>query len=93
MQQTTANWIALIILIAATAIGFYFIWGLLFIYWSVRSYYDGTVFLLSPIHRSDTPVLYWALSALWLLFGLWYLISDGFWRIGIYQIFGYNLYP
>ena len=93
MQNTTANWIALITLMLASVLGLYFIWGFLFIYWSVRSYYDQSVFLLSPVYRSDAPALYWTISALWLVFGIWYLITDGFWRIGIYNIFGYNLYP
>ena len=82
MTPTNANWLAFAILIVASIFEYYFIWGFLFIFWSVRSYFDQTLFLISPIYRGETPILYWSLSGLWFFFGVWYVLSDGLPRLG-----------
>ena len=82
MPTAQINWLAFAILIIASFFELYFIWGLLFIYWSVRSYVDQTLYLITPIYRGETPILYWSLSTLWFLFGIWYVISDGLPRLG-----------
>ncbi len=86
------NWIALIVLVVATAFEHYWVWGVVFLFWAVGSCYTREVFLLFPIERDKTPVLYWLVCVFWAGFGLWYLFTDILWRIGIYSVLGFDLY-
>ena len=86
------NWIALIVLLAATLFEHYWIWGALFLFWAVRSYYMRSVFLLTDIEADKSPALYWFVTVFWAGFGVLYLVWDILWRIGIYDVFGVQLY-
>lgn len=86
------QWIVLTVLVLCTAFSIYWPWGLLFIFWSIQSWRTGQVFLIAPVTRQQEPVLFWCISALWLLFGLWELAYDLLWRLGVYQIMGVNIY-
>ena len=57
---------ALALVIAAVIFNFQWIWGLLFLSWSVPSLFTGVTFLVEPIHRDETPWLFWTIVTLWL---------------------------
>ena len=73
--------LALVVLVIATAREWYWLWGLLFVFWSIQGFRTGSAFLIEDISREDYPVLYWLISAMWAAFGLWYLYADLIWRI------------
>ncbi|MGR3616377.1 MAG: hypothetical protein ACU0BB_10075 [Paracoccaceae bacterium] len=69
------NWGAIPILALATALGIYWIWGLLFLGWSIHGLRSGRVFLLGTIEKHTDPHLYWIVTGAWAGFGLWYLLD------------------
>jgi hypothetical protein len=67
--------LALGILLAATYYQWYWVWGVFFLYWSIRSIQTKTAFLLFNVYQKESPVLYWTLNIFWLLYAF-YLLSD-----------------
>ena len=77
-HSRTANYIALPILLAAAVLGYYWVWGLLFLWWSIPTILNGQAFLVFEINRDDDPVLFWAIACLWALSGLMMLAASFF---------------
>ncbi len=86
------HWAIIILLAVSTVYAFYWVWGLLFILWSIQSLTFGRVFLLSRIYRKDEPILFFAVTAMWFAFGVWELMFDLLWRFGIDSFLGWNFY-
>jgi radical SAM superfamily enzyme YgiQ (UPF0313 family) len=67
-----------ILALAMIAIGFFFnfywIWGVLFILWAVNDLRQHHTYLLDDIPRSESPVLYTIVVAMWLFLGIWTLV-------------------
>ena len=85
MFDTRSQWITaavLATLIVATYLNWYWAWGLLFIYWAVPSVMTGEAFLVTPIARADSPVLFWMITVMWAGFGVWAVAADLAWRLG-----------
>ncbi len=74
----TANYIALPVLLAAAVLGYYWVWGLLFLWWTIPTILNGQAFLVFEINRNDDPVLFWAIVCLWALSGLMMLAASLF---------------
>ncbi len=68
--------LAIPILLIATYLEWYWVWGLLFVYWAVPAVLSGEAFLVEPIMRSDHPILFWIITAMWLGFGIWTIVAD-----------------
>lgn len=68
-------------LVVATIRDWYWLWGLLFLFWSIQGLRTGEVFLIEDIQREDHPVLYWLITAMWAGFGIWYVYADLVWRV------------
>ncbi len=77
-HSRTANYIALPILLAAAVLGYYWVWGLLFLWWTIPTILNGQAFLVFEINRDDDPVLFWAIACLWALSGLMMLAASFF---------------
>jgi hypothetical protein len=77
-HSRTANYIALPILLAAAVLGYYWVWGLLFLWWTIPTILNGQAFLVFEINRDDDPVLFWAIACLWALSGLMMLAASLF---------------
>ncbi|MEX0349366.1 MAG: hypothetical protein AB3N15_08050 [Paracoccaceae bacterium] len=60
-----ANYIALPVLLVATALGIYWVWGLLFVWWIVPTLINGQAFLVLEINRDEDPHLFWLVVVLW----------------------------
>ncbi len=74
----TANYIALPVLLVAAVLGYYWVWGLLFLWWTIPTILNGQAFLVFEINRDDDPVLFWAIVCLWALSGLMMLAANLF---------------
>ena len=83
----------LITLIIATLAQHFWVWGLLFVVWSLQSLATGQAYLIWPVSRHDTPILFFAICTTWLVFGLWEMAYDLAWRFDRSSLFGLNLYP
>lgn len=70
------NYIGFGALIGALFLGWQWPWGLLFIYWVLPAYMAGEAHLLGPVSRARDPFLFWAIVALWTLFGALMVLAD-----------------
>ncbi len=66
---------------AATMRQWYWVWGLLFVYWGVIGIRSGSAFLIEDISRAEHPALFWLISAMWTSFGVYYVYADLPWRL------------
>ncbi|MGB0504705.1 MAG: hypothetical protein ACPGGK_00790 [Pikeienuella sp.] len=74
-SQKWRTLIVLPVMIVATLLGWYAIWGLLFVYWGYLALTRGEVFLVEAINRDEDPALFWILMALWFGSGAYYIAS------------------
>ncbi len=66
--------ISLIILIGGTAMGWYRVWGVLFLWWGIYEIIMGRTFLVEDIRRDDHVILFWLITLMWLVFGVLALV-------------------
>ncbi|WP_424941230.1 hypothetical protein [Aliiroseovarius sp. S253] len=64
------NYVAFPVLVIAALLGLYWVWGLLFLWWIVPAISTGQSHLVFEVNRDEDPVLFWAVTTLWALFGL-----------------------
>ena len=57
---------ALVVVIGAVVLDFEWLWGLLFLTWSVPSLFSGVTYLVQPISRDENPWMFWIVVLLWL---------------------------
>ncbi|MBO9446900.1 hypothetical protein [Ruegeria sp. R14_0] len=88
MQYIKSNpfsWIVFVCLLLATWFQVFSIWGALFMWWAVSSFMTGQAFLIETIDSQENPPLFYAITTMWFLFGLLYVVQDLAWRLfGIY---------
>lgn len=68
--------LVMLVLLVATALEWYWLWGVLFLYWSVAGIVTGQVFLVQTIERERNPVLFWLLSLIWLVLAVMAIVQD-----------------
>ena len=78
MNTRALNYITFVALMVTTAMGFQFLWGLLFLYWTIPNFYSGHAFLLSDVTRDDDPILFWAVQIAWVVLGALLVLLDAF---------------
>lgn len=69
MNPRVLNYLTFVALMISTALGFQFLWGLLFLYWTIPNFYSGHAFLLSDVTRDNDPFLFWAVQVAWIILG------------------------
>ncbi len=67
---------ALILLTFATVQGWYWVWGLLFLFWGLGGIRSGATFVVEDVLRAENPALFWLISAMWVGFGAFYVYGD-----------------
>ncbi|MEM7246382.1 MAG: hypothetical protein AAF533_13615 [Acidobacteriota bacterium] len=68
----------LVLLLIATALGWYWIYALLFLAWAVHDGLAGSTHFIEPVRRDENPVLFWVIVASWVTLSLlwgWELLS------------------
>lgn len=73
-----ANYIVFALLMISILLGYQFLWGLLFLYWTVIGISSGQAFLLTDVFRATEPVLFWCIQVAWIVLGLFLLLGDVF---------------
>ncbi len=76
-QSKLPTVVALLVLLAATFVGWYWVWGILFLYWAVLGIVTGNAFVLQTVQRDESPLLFWLISVAWLILAA-LTILDGF---------------
>lgn len=70
------NVVALAVLLVATWMNWIWIWGILFIYWAVPAFVTGEAHLVGSVSRDEQPVVFWLVTALWILLGVVTILLD-----------------
>lgn len=70
--------ICLAILFAATLFEWYWVWGLLFLFWAVASIPLGQVFVIQTVRRDESPLLFWTISVFWVVVSVLVIVNDLF---------------
>lgn len=58
--------LGLVFLVLAILMNWSWIWALLFLLWTIPSFYSEVVYFIEPIEKKKDPVLYWIIIVLWL---------------------------
>ncbi len=78
MNKRILNYLVFVLLMASTALGYQFLWGVLFLFWTIPNFYSGHALLLSDVTRNDDPILFWAIQIAWVVLGALLIVSDFF---------------
>ena len=68
--------VALGLLLAATAAGWYWIWGVFFLYWAVYGIVTRQAFVVQAITREENPLLFWLVSLTWVALAVIAIVYD-----------------
>lgn len=69
---------AMAILLLATIMEWYWVWGVLFLYWTIAAFVMGQAFVVQTIRRDEHSVLFWFVSITWLVLAILFILSDLF---------------
>ena len=78
MNKRILNYLVFVLLMTSTALGYQFLWGVLFLFWTIPNFYSGHALLLSDVTRNDDPILFWAIQIAWVVLGALLIVSDFF---------------
>jgi len=68
--------LALAIVYLAVIMGWSWVWGLLFIMWTIPALYSGQTHLVEEINRDENPVLFWLIVGTWMGLSVYMIIGD-----------------
>lgn len=70
--------VSLVILVVATCFEWYWVWGVLYLFWAVQSMGAGEAFLVQTVRRDGNPVMFWSVSAMWFILAVLVIVTDLF---------------
>lgn len=78
---------ALAVLLAATALGWYWVWGVFFLYWAIAGIVTRQTFVVQTVQRDENPALFWCICITWLALAALSIVGDVFpaqfpWAVG-----------
>lgn len=68
--------LALAVVWVAVVMDWNWVWGALFILWTIPALVTGRTHLLEEVSRARNPVLYWLIVSTWILLSLYLIASD-----------------
>lgn len=68
--------LALIVLWGAVLFDATWLWGLLFLVWTVPALRSGTTYLVEPVTRRNHPVFFWGIVGTWIFLSLYLILFD-----------------
>lgn len=68
--------LALVLIYLGTWFNLNFIWGILFLIWTIPSIYNREIHLIQNVKRSESPILYWWILLTWIALSIILLVMD-----------------
>ena len=59
--------VALAVLLVATALDWYWVWGVFFLYWAIAGIVMRQTFVVQVVLRDEHPVLFWCICITWVV--------------------------
>ncbi len=78
IQSKLPTVVALAVLLYSTLVGWYWVWGIFFLYWAVSGIVMGHAFVVQTVSRDESPVLFWLISIAWLVLAGLTIFDDFF---------------
>lgn len=79
MEIKSSKWktvLALIAVYLAVIMGWNWVWGLLFIMWTIPALYSGRTHLVEEITRDENPMFYWIIIGTWIALSIFMIVFD-----------------
>lgn len=76
---TRAKWPSVAVLaalLAATAVGWYWVWGIFFLYWSIYGIVTGQAFVVQMVYREENPNIFWFINVSWVVLAVITILYD-----------------
>jgi len=68
--------LALLVIYIAVFMDWDWVWGALFVMWTIPALYSGRTYLVEEVHRDEEPILFWVIVATWFLLSFYLIVSD-----------------
>lgn len=65
-------------LLVATAMSWYWVWGVFFLYWAIAGIVMRQTFVVQIVRREESPALFWFISIMWLALAALSIAGDLF---------------
>ncbi|KZK92171.1 hypothetical protein PsAD5_03926 [Pseudovibrio sp. Ad5] len=73
---------ALILIATSLYYGWQWVWGALFLLWTVRAWRSQSVYVVETLTRGDNPFLFWITIILWATLSLYLILADLIMKLG-----------
>ncbi len=70
--------LALVLIYMAVLFEWNWVWGVLFLFWTVPALYSGRTHLVEEVDRKTNPALFWLIIGTWLTLSLYLIAADIF---------------
>ena len=68
--------VVLVALLVATAVGWYWVWGVFFLYWGIHGIVTGQTFVVQTVSRGENPNVFWFVSVSWIVLAVVTILYD-----------------
>ncbi len=75
------KWPTLVVMAAlliATIAEWYWVWGLLFLYWTLTAFVTGQAFVIQTIRQDEHPFIFWFVGITWVVLAVLVVLYDFF---------------
>ncbi len=82
VEKSKVPWMPLLelaLIVTVAAINSMLLWGLLFLVWSLSSIWAGYTGIMTYVARREHPVIFWLMTATWVVMSLMYIFPNYFW--------------
>ena len=70
------TFVALGFVYASLYFQWYWVWGIIFIMWTIQSVRTNETYLVEAITRADHPMVFWLIIATWLVVSVFMILAD-----------------
>ena len=70
------NIVALVVVYLAVLMGWQWVWGVLFMMWTIPALFTGEVHLIGTIAKKKNPVMFWLILFTWVVLSIYLIVAD-----------------
>ncbi|MFC4990847.1 hypothetical protein [Rubritalea tangerina] len=69
-------YIALALIYLSVWFEYNFLWGILFISWTIPAFYTKEIHLIQTVRQNESPFLFWTIVLTWIILSIWMILLD-----------------
>lgn len=70
------NLLALVVVYLAVLFGWQWVWGVLFLMWTIPALITGEIHLIGRVSKKQNPVLFWFIVCTWIGLSIFLIVAD-----------------